>query len=77
MEKEIGQNIKILRHIVNLSQKEFASELGLSQQQLSKYERGQSKPSITVLYTLADKYEVSLDWLCGLNNLQEEYKLKQ
>lgn len=76
MMKEIGQHIKTLRHIVNLSQKEFASELGLSQQQLSKYERGQSEPSIKVLYTLADKYEVSLDWLCGFNNPQDGYKKK-
>jgi transcriptional regulator with XRE-family HTH domain len=37
--------------------------LGVSQSQYSKYERGETEPSLSVLVKLCERFERSLDWL--------------
>ena len=59
--REVGGRIRRLR--AGTTQEEFASLLGISQAQLSKYELGQSAPPLGVLIRLAEKYGKSTDWI--------------
>ena len=58
----IGRRLRQVRGF-ETSQVEFAERLGISQSQLSKYERGQAAPTAQVLRRLKDSFGVSVDWL--------------
>jgi transcriptional regulator with XRE-family HTH domain len=65
-ENVFGERLRALRRIRNnISQKEFALELGTPQPTLSSYESGKIKPTIDAIINIADKCGVSMDWLCG------------
>jgi len=59
--KAIGLRIRILRGDVR--QQDFARELGLSQSQLSKVERGRIAPTLEVLLAISNRFGKSLDWI--------------
>lgn len=62
--REIGKRIRALRG--NLRQEELANELGISQGQLSKIERGMIAPTLDVLARLGARFTRSIDWIvCG------------
>lgn len=67
-----GERIKTLRISLGKSQKEFAEFIGIPQPSMSAYENGKNNPTIEVLVNIADKCNVSIDWLCGR---QEEVSL--
>ena len=46
-----------------MTQQKFAAKLGISQSQLSKYERGLIAPPASVLASLKTEFDVSIDWL--------------
>jgi transcriptional regulator with XRE-family HTH domain len=58
----IGHRLRQVRGF-ETSQTEFAQRLGISQSQLSKYERGQAAPTAEVLRRLKDSSGISIDWL--------------
>jgi transcriptional regulator with XRE-family HTH domain len=58
----IGRRIRELRGF-DTQQADFARLLGVSQSQLSKYERGESEPSLEVLLRLSEKFGKSVDWI--------------
>lgn len=64
----ISKNLKLLREKMQMNQFEFAQFLSLKQPTLSAYERNISNPSLDVLLMIAEKCNVSLDWLCGLES---------
>ena len=68
--------IKELRERLQMSQKDFSNLLGIKQQTLSGYERGAMKPPLDVAKNIAEKCNVSLDWLCGIQTTIEEPKLE-
>jgi DNA-binding XRE family transcriptional regulator len=57
----LGSRLRQLRG--QTTQEEFATFLGISQAQLSKYELGQSAPPLGVLVRLAEKFGKSTDWI--------------
>jgi transcriptional regulator with XRE-family HTH domain len=57
--------IQELRRERNLSQRELAKELGTSQANLSRWEKGLNEPSIIECWKIADFFGVSIDVLCG------------
>lgn len=59
--KEIGLRIRALRG--DMRQEEVASQLGISQGQLSKVERGKVPPTLEILLGVATKFGKSLDWI--------------
>lgn len=59
--KAIGSRIRELRG--NILQEELSADLGISQGQLSKIERGKMSPSMEVLLGLAEKFGKSIDWI--------------
>lgn len=54
-----------LRKLNNLTQKQVANKLGISQPSYIRYENGKAEPSLENLVKLADLFDVSIDYLCG------------
>lgn len=68
-----SDRLKELRQSLNLTQQEFVSDIGITASALSAYEKNQKKPSIGVVKGIAEKYNVSIDWLCGLSDNKNLY----
>lgn len=64
----LGTRIKKLREKKNLSQKDLAKELHISNSTLSQYESGIRVPSDEMKTTLAKYFDVSMDYLMGLSS---------
>lgn len=65
----IGENIKKVRLERGLTQEEVATHLGISFQSISKWERGDGYPDITMLPVLADYFGTSIDELLGVSEM--------
>ena len=61
----ISQRIKELRLENHLTQKELSDCIGLTPKMISFYELGQRVPPSDILLKLADKFQVSTDYLLG------------
>ncbi len=59
----IARNIVDLRHASGMTQLELAEKLSYTDKAVSKWERGESIPDITVLIKIAELFGVSVDWL--------------
>jgi transcriptional regulator with XRE-family HTH domain len=59
--RAIGSRVRSLRG--RMRQQTLASELGLSQGQLSKVERGRVAPTLELLLGLAGKFGKTIDWI--------------
>jgi transcriptional regulator with XRE-family HTH domain len=73
-------NINRLREIredKDLTQKELASILKISQQQYNKYELGINTIPIEKLNILANNYETSIDYLINRTNEKKPYPKKK
>jgi transcriptional regulator with XRE-family HTH domain len=60
--KAVGRRLRELRGF-DLTQKEFARRLGVSQGQLSRYEKGKTEMGPEVLLRAARKFGKSIEWL--------------
>ena len=70
MDLLIGKKIKQMRRERDLTQEELAAHLGISFQSISKWERGDGYPDITMLPALANYFKVSIDELLGISELE-------
>jgi transcriptional regulator with XRE-family HTH domain len=59
--KAIGLRIRELRG--DMRQEDIALELGVSQGQLSKVERGRIAPTLEMLLAVASRFRKSLNWI--------------
>ena len=59
------RRIRDLRIDHDLSQREIAEILGMSQTGYSKYETGENDIPTSILIALADYYDTSVDYLLG------------
>ena len=59
----IASNIIELRRAHNMTQLDLAEKLNYTDKAISKWERGESLPDITVLKTIADIFGVTVDYL--------------
>lgn len=66
--KLLATRLKELRESLNLTLADFSKSLDLKPQTYSAYEKAVNKPPIDVLIKIAEKYNVSIDWLCGFSN---------
>ncbi len=76
MELFIGQNLKNFRKARKLTQEEVAKHLGISFQSISKWERNDGYPDITMLPVLARYYGVTIDDLIGMNEIESAKALE-
>lgn len=63
MKQIIAKNIATLRQASGMTQLELAEKLNYTDKAISKWERGDSIPDVTVLKLIADLFGVSLDYL--------------
>lgn len=68
------KRLKNLRKEKNLSQKELANLINMSQTGYSQYERGTRKISLETLKNLASFYNVSVDYLLELTDIKDKYE---
>ena len=64
----IAKNIVVLRQGAKLTQSDLAEKLNYSDKAISKWERAESMPDITVLKAIADLFRVPLDYLVQENH---------
>ncbi|MEM7107105.1 MAG: helix-turn-helix transcriptional regulator [Bacteroidota bacterium] len=69
--QSISDNIKRLRKLKNLSQKEIALSVDIPQGQYSRIESGKVTPTIPTLKKIADVFEVSLAELVREGDLED------
>ena len=67
----IAENLKALRKKKEWTQEEMAEMIGVSPQSISKWERGDTYPDITLLPALANLYKVSVDFIIGMDKINE------
>lgn len=65
MEMTIGANIKRLRTAKNITQEQLSVAMNVTCAAVSKWERGETYPDITLLQPLSYFFEVTLDELMG------------
>lgn len=58
---KIGENIKALRTLHDITQEELAERVGISQKMLSYIERDDRRPSLEVALRIAEQFNCSLD----------------
>lgn len=61
--------LKRLRENMKLTQEELAIKLDISRSRLASYEQGQREPDLELLETIADFFNVDLDYLLGRSNV--------
>jgi len=75
MELNIGTSIRRLRQERNVTQEELAGAIGVTAQAVSKWERAEGYPDITLLPEIAGFFGVTLDTLCGLDDQRDRSEI--
>lgn len=73
----IARNITDLRRKNNMTQAELAEKLNYSDKAISKWERGESLPDVTVLKSIADIFRVTVDYLLKPEHHEEEERMRK
>ncbi|MCM3318061.1 helix-turn-helix domain-containing protein [Rummeliibacillus stabekisii] len=82
MDRKIGENIRALRKLNDLSQQKLADKLGISAQIVSNWERNCNSPSLQDTEKLAKIFSCTIDYLvnnetfyemnCYLNQIKDK-----
>ena len=67
----VAKNITELRLLNNMTQMELAEKLNYSDKTISKWERAESTPDISVLVEIANLFGVTLDFLVKSENIED------
>lgn len=65
------KRLKELRNAKGVSQITIAAALGITDRGYRKYEAGASEPTLSVLWKLADYFDVTVDYLIGRSDVKE------
>ena len=68
MNKTIGERIKEIRNESKLNQSEFGKSISVSQDTISLWEKGKSLPNTEYVILICKRYNVSADYLLGLED---------
>lgn len=71
----IGDRILDLRKELNLSQKELAENVGITEASLSRYENNLREPRAEIIIRLADALNCSTDYLLGKTDVKDDIPL--
>jgi transcriptional regulator with XRE-family HTH domain len=58
---KVGNLIKVLRHEKNMTQKQLADKMNISDKAISKWERGLGCPDVSLLAELSSILEVNIE----------------
>ena len=67
----LPDSLRRFRSDFNLTQKAVAEAVGMRETAYSRYERGEREPAYKQLITLADTFNISLDYLVGRTDKPE------
>lgn len=73
-EKEMGTRIRLRRIEQHLSQAELGATLGVSFQQVQKYEKGTNKVAANRLQMIADALDVPVTFFYGVTTKEREFE---
>ena len=59
----VGERIKAIRKIFNLTQKDFAKPIGVSYGHISNIEKNKDAPSKALIKLISSEYEIEEDWI--------------
>lgn len=62
---DFKDRLKQLRNNHGISQQTLASKVGVSDTALQNYEYGKREPALSTIISLADYFDVSIDYLVG------------
>lgn len=74
---KLGKNLKKLRLKSELTQEQLADIFGVSAQAVSRWENGTTYPDITLLPTIANYFEITLDELMGMDEFKGEERITE
>jgi phage repressor protein C with HTH and peptisase S24 domain len=60
---DVGERLSLVRREFRMTQGELSEKLGINQNTLSQYEKGQRKVPDDIKQALADLFHVNIDWL--------------
>ena len=71
-----AERIRSLREDRDLKQRQVAAWLNVGQKTYSDYELGKTRIPVDNLIILAKKYNVSMDYICGVSEAKGEFPEK-
>lgn len=74
---ELPARIALLRKSKKFTQEKLGELVNVSQRSVASWEAGERSPSIPTLCDLADKLDVSVDWLLGRTDEEKTVNKKQ
>ncbi len=74
---KLGENLKKHRIMRELTQEQLAEVFGISAQAISRWENGATYPDITLLPTIANYFEITIDELMGMVDFKSEEKINE
>ena len=77
MEIQLSKKLKLMRQKNNSTQDDLAIYLGISAQAVSKWERNEGYPDITLLPKIAGYFHVSVDELLGVDEIARQNRIDE
>ena len=68
------KNLRIARERKKINQRKLGVDIGVSQESISKYERGKSYPNAETLIKLADYFNTTTDYLLGRTDVSISFQ---
>ena len=65
---QLSEGLRRFRKNFGITQRQAAQAGGVTERNYQSYEYAQRIPAVTVIMELADKYNVSIDYLVGRSN---------
>jgi transcriptional regulator with XRE-family HTH domain len=59
----MGERIRLLRKVLNLTQQEFADRIGVKRNTIAQYEIGRNEPIDSILSLICREFDVNEEWL--------------
>ncbi|WP_025705820.1 helix-turn-helix domain-containing protein [Paenibacillus graminis] len=77
MQIRIGENLRKLRIQNELTQEKLAEVFGVSPQAISRWENSSTYPDVTMLPSIANYYNISIDELIGMDDIRNVEKMNK
>ncbi len=60
--KNVGKRLKAVRDALEVNQRQFAAEVGMSPQAVNDYEAGRARLSIKAALMIYERYDIDPNW---------------